>query len=262
LIDGYNAGFSLFGTDLKNSPVALRVVKQLNWFNYLVNSNSNPKLVPISFNYQEGFNLNNCSLQGIVDDKYPLPPSFDSGRNDIFIPNNLVINDGGEILRPDGYFMKMDFEVGTIIFEIPPISFDTEKIINVFSDFVTNYSGTGRTRLGYESMRFSDCSFVGLDALEKGQVRFSVAIRSFSPQINGTDEDNISGVLVDGRIGVSINDSTGILKLNFFNLYEDPIMQSLKTRVQITVYLKQGGFNNEPLVVGTTQLANLLELPS
>src|SRR5690606_9110872 len=142
-----------------------------------------------------------------------------------FIPNNLVINDTGEIIRPDGYYFKVDFEVGTIIFEIPAISFVTEKTINIFTDFVANYSEDGRTRLGYEAMRFADCSFVEMDALEKEQVRFSIALRSFSPELNGTDEDDIEGIIVDGRIGVTIEPTTGILTLNFNNLYEDPILQ-------------------------------------
>lgn len=260
LIDGYLAGFPLFGTNLKNSPVAFTVSKKLGWQEYLVNSTSNPKLIPVAFNYQEGFVSNECSLQGIINEKYPLPPEFDPGRNDFFISNNLIVNHGGEFIRPDGYFMKVDFEVGIVVLEIPAISFDSEKTINVFSDFVTDYSGSGRTRLGTESMRFADCSFVGLDALTKKQVRFSVALRSFSPEINGIDPDDVSGIIVDGKIGISIEPSTGILKLNFANLYEDPILQTLKTRVQITVFLKKAGFNNTPLVVNSTQVQNLLGL--
>lgn len=260
LIDGYLAGYSLFGTNLKTSPVALSVTKQLGWYDYLVNATSNPKLVPASFNYQSGLVLNECTLEGVVDDKYPLVPAFDPGRNDIFFPNNLVVNDGGQILRPDGYFMKMDFEVGTVVFEIPAISFTSERTINVFTDFVADYSSDGRTRLGYEAMRFADCSMVGLDALTNEQVRFSVAVRSFSPGIDGEDADGYEGIIVDGKIGVSIDASTGILTLNFANLYEDPILQTLKTRIQITAFLKRAGFNNAPLIVSSTKIQNLLGL--
>jgi hypothetical protein len=260
LTDGYLAGYSLFGTDLKTNPVALSITKQLGWHDYLVNTTSNPKLVPASFNYQSGLVLNECTLDGVVNDKYPLAPDFDPGRNDIFIPNNLVVNDGGQILRPDGYFMKMDFEVGTVVFEIPAISFTSERTINVFTDFVADYSTDGRTRLGYEAMRFADCSMVTLDALDDEQVRFSVSVRSFSPGIDGIDLDGYEGVIVDGKIGVSIDSATGILTLNFANLYEDPILQTLKTRVQITVYLKRAGFNNAPLIVSSTKIQNLLGL--
>lgn len=260
LIDGYDAGFSLFGTDLQTSPVSFTITKQLNWHDYLVSATSNPKLVPAAFNYQSGLLLNSCSLDGIIEEKYPLAPEFDPGRNDMFLPNNLVLNYGGEILRPDGYYAKMDFEVGTVIFEIPAVSFSTEKTINIFSDFVADYTGDGRTRLGYESMRFADCSFVSLQGLTKDQIRFSVAVRSYSPQISGEDGDGITGVIVDGKIGVSIEPSSGILTLNFSNLYEDPVLQTLKTRIQITVYLKKAGFNNTPLVINSTKVQNLLGL--
>jgi hypothetical protein len=260
LMDGYNAGYPLWGTNLKTSPVNFTITKQLGWYDYLVNATSNPKLVPAAFNYQSGFMAYQHSLPGIMDDKYPLPPAFDPGRNDMFLPNNLVVNHGGEVVRPDGYYMKMDFEVGTVIFEIPAVSFDTEKSINVFTDFIANYSGDGRTRLGYESMRFADSSLVGLDALVKEQVRLSVAVRSFSPQINGVDPTDITGVIVDGKIGVSVDPSTGIMTLNFANLYEDPVLQTLKTRVQITAFLKKAGFNNAPLVISSTKVKNLLGL--
>ena len=92
------------------------------------------------------------------------------------------------------------------------------------------------------------------------QLRFSVSLRSFSPGINGIDIDGYAGVIVDGKIGISIDVLTGILTLNFNNLYEDAILQTLKTRVQITVYLKKAGFNNAPLVVDSTQIQNLLGL--
>ncbi len=260
LIDGYLAGYSLFGTDLKTSPVELSMTKQLEWYDYFVNSTSNPKLVSASFNYQSGLVDNVCSLNGILNEKYPLAPTFDPGKNDIFLPNNLVLGNNGQILRPDGYYAKMDFEVGTVVFEIPAISFASEKTINVFSDFVANYNSNGTTRLGYEAMRFADCSFVELDALTKQQVRFSVSVRSFSPQINGVDPDSLEGVIVDGRIGVSIAPDTGILTLNFSNLYEDLVLQTLKTRIQILVFLKKAGFNNEPVIVNSTKIQNLLGL--
>lgn len=260
LIDGYLAGFSLFGTDLEASPSSTLFTKQLGWNDYLVVSTSNPKLVLASFNYQSGSVLKECSLEGIIDDKYPLPPAFDPGRNDLFVPNHLVLNDGGEILRPDGYFAKMDFEVGSVVLEIPAISFTTEKTINIFSDFVADFTGDGRTRLGYNAMRFADCSTVGLTALADEQIRFAVSVRSFSPQINGVDGYDISGIIVDGKIGVSLDPETGILTLNFANLYEDPVLQTLKTRVQITVFLKKAGFNNSSLIVDSTRVKNLLGL--
>jgi len=260
LIDGYLAGFSLFGTTLTSSPVSSAFTKQLGWYNYLVNATSNPKLVPTSFNYQSDFVLNSCALVGIADERYPLSPTFDPGRNDIFVPNNLVVNDGGQVLRPDGSFMKVDFEISTVVLEIPTNIFTAEKTINIFTDFIADYTTDGRTRLGYEAMRFADCSTVTLDALNNEQIRFAISLRSFSPGVDGSDISGYEGIIVDGKIGVAIDATSGILTLNFNNLYEDPILQTLKTRVQITAYLKKAGFNNEPLTVDSTQVQNLLEL--
>lgn len=260
LIDGYEDGSSMFGMDLENNPLTFTINKQLNWYDYLVNSNSNPKLVPAAFNSQSGYTVNPCTLDGLPDDRYPLTQEFDPGNNDFFVPSNLIINTGGEILRPDGYSYAVDFEVGTIILEMPAVNFPDEKVINIFTDFIADFSGTGRTRLGYLAQRFADCSFVSTDALDKNQVRFSIALRSFSPQLNGEDADGYMGVIVDGRIGVSLDPSSGLLTLKFTNLYEDPILQTMKTRLQITVFLKKAGFKNNPLTISSTKIENLFEL--
>lgn len=260
LLDGYAAGSSMFGRDLKNNAITFTVTKQLEWKEQLVNSTSNPKMVPVSFNYQEGYVLNECTLKGIINERYPLPPVFDRGRNDLLLPNNLILDYGGEVIRPDGYYYKVDFEVATIVLEVPAVSFATEKTINVFNDFVANFSGDGHTRLGYESQRFADCSFVAMDALTKNQVRFTVSLKSFSPEVNGEDSGGTTGIIVDGRIGVSLNAESGILSLNFANLYEDATLQTRKTRIQITVFLKRAGFNNNDLTINSTQVKNLLGL--
>jgi hypothetical protein len=74
----------------------------------------------------------------------------------------------------------------------------------------------------------------------------------------GIDPSCISGVIVDGKIGVFMDYSTGILTLNFTNLYQDPVMQTLNTKIQITVYLKKAGWNNKPIFVDSSRTYNLL----
>lgn len=260
LIDGYTDGVPLFGMNLKTSPLSFSINKQLGWYDYLVNSSSNPKLVPAAFNYQSGFVENACTIDGIESNHYPITQNFDPGHNDFFVPNNLIINNNGQILLPDGYFYPVDFEIGTIILEMPAVNFEEEKVINLFTDFVADVSGTGRTRLGYQACRFADCSFVDTHALSNNQVRFGIALRSFSPQLNGIDDDGYSGIIIDGRIGVSLDSESGLLTLKFTNLYEDPILQTMKTRLQITVFLKKAGFKNNPLTIGSTQIQNLFQL--
>ncbi len=263
LPDIFLDGYSLFeNVNLKINPITFNVVKQLVWDSASVVVNSNPRLVPCAFTYQSGYQNPSCGIPGATSSVvYPTSPSFDPGRNDFFVSNNLVVNNGGQIIRPDGYFMKMDFEVSTIILEIPPVSFDGYTI-NILSDFIANYSGTGYTRLGYTAMKFADCTPVSMDGLIENQVKFGVAMQSFSPQLNGLDPDCISGILVDNKMGVFIDYLTGIITLNFSNLFQDPVNQTLNTKVEITVYLKKAGWNNNIIFVDSMKAQNILNVPS
>ena len=108
-----------------------------------------------------------------------------------------------KLRRPDGYFYKVDFEVGTIILEIPDGLFGGERTIDIFNDFMVDSTGNGVTVLGFPAMKFADCSSVGPDALANDQVRFSVAVQSFSPNLDGYSTDGYYGAIVDGVIGVS-----------------------------------------------------------
>lgn len=245
-----------------NNPVAVSITKQLVWEEQLVVYNSLPKAVPSVFTYQEGFNKFDC-LRGELDcSGYPTLLPFDQGRVDYYVPNNLVIGDGGELTRPDGYFYKVDFEVGTIVLEIPDAIFGSEKTINLLDDFIANYNGNGLTRVGFPAMKFADCSYVETDALIKDQLRFSVSVQSFSPNLNGLDVDGYEGAIVDGKIGVSIDYTSGLLTLNFSNLYQDPTLPTLTTKIQVHVFLKKGGFNNQTLFVDSAKMQNMLKLVS
>lgn len=248
--------------DFVASPVPILIQKQLTWDESLIVTNNHPKLVPSIFTTLTGFEKNECELDGISCSVYGTPPDFDPGRVDFFVPNNLIIGEGGEIQRPDGYFYKVDFEVGTIVLEIPDGLFGSERTINILDDFISDYTGHGVTRLGFPAMRFADCSFVQADALAKDQLRFSVSVQSFSPNTNGLDIDGYAGVIVDGKMGVSVDYATGLLTLNFTNLYQDAVLETLSTKVQVHVFLKKGGFNNRPLFIDSTKVQNMLKLIS
>lgn len=264
LPDIFIDGYGLFaGVDLETNPIQFSVTQQLVWEDYEVLTNSNPRLLPCSFNYQSGYTDPSCAVSGAEDAvSYPKPPAFDPGRNDFFIPDNLIVNTGGQIIRPDGYFMKMDFEIGTITIEVPPVSFDMEHNINLLNDFVADFSGTGYTNLGYPAMKFADCTNVTLNALALNQIRFGVAVQSYSPQLSGIDGYCLAGVIVDGKIGVNVDYSTGVLTLNFTNLYQDPVLQTRNTKVEITAYLKKAGFNNNPIYVDSTKAQNIFTVPT
>lgn len=254
--DGY---FALH--NFSTSPVPLTIQKQLTWDESLVVANSAAKFVPSVFTSQTGSIHNECIIEGINCTIYGSPPELDKGKVDFFVPDNLIIGTG-ELQRPDGEFYKVDFEVGTIVLEIPDGLFASERTINILDDFIADYTGTGVTRLGFPAMRFADCAYVKADALAKDQLRFSVAVQSFSPNTNGMSDDGYLGAVVDGKMGVAIDYATGLLTLNFTNLYEDAVLETLSTKVQIHVYLKKGGFNNKPLFVDSVKVQNMLKLIS
>ncbi len=253
--------------DFYTIPVTFNVQKQLTWNESLIVSNSKTKLVPTVFTSQTGSGRHPCSLDGILCNTYGEQPTFDPGIVDIFAPNNIIIGEG-DLKNLDGSFYKVDFEVGTIVLEIPNGLYTSEKTLNILQDFIaTTLDGTtnlptGVTSLGFPAMRFADCSFVESNALTNDQVRFSVAVQSFSPNTDGVDSDGYSGVVVDGKIGVSVDYENGLLTLNFTNLYEDAVYLTLRTKIQISVYLKKSGFNNLPLYVDSTKVRNILSLIS
>lgn len=255
--DGYFANHNFVAF-----PIKIVFEKELTWDESLVVTNSRPKLVPSVFTTLNGFHKNDCDIHGINCSIYGAQPEFDSGRVDFFVPDNLIIGEAGELHRPDGNFYKVDFEVGTIVLEIPDGLFGSERTINILDDFISDYTGTGITRLGFPAMKFADCSFVKADALANDQIRFSVSVQSFSPNTNGLSEDGYSGVIVDGKIGVAIDYSTGLLTLNFTNLFQDSVLNTLSTKVQVNVFLKKGGFNNQPVFIDSTKVQNMLKLIS
>jgi hypothetical protein len=247
--------------DFYNHPVPMIITKQLTWDESLIVTNSKPKLVPSIFASNIGCNQTSCMVDGVNISVYGTEPEFDKGKIDVFIPDNIILGNG-EIQRADGNFYKVDFEVGTIILEIPDGLFGAEKTINIMDDFIANYTNDGRTRLGFPAMKYADCTFVSANDLAADKVRFSVAVQSFSPNTNGLSTDGYAGIVVDGKIGVSIDYQTGLLTLNFTNLFQDPLLTTLSTKIQIHVYLKKGGFNNKPLFVDSAKVQNMLKLIS
>lgn len=255
-IDGY--------TQLYSTPII--ITKQFTWEDYLIAASSGTPPIPTIFTDP----LPTVpppvhTPSGITYQTYPLSntDAYNTSITNVFAPNDIIIGKG-DLRRPDGSFYKVDFEVGSLTLEIPPSVMGTDQTINIFDYFVAdNGNGNGITRFGYPAMRFADYSVVPVNAIANNQVRFSVAVQSFFPQLDGYDMiDGYYGVLVDGRMGVYIDDTTGSLRINFANLFQYPVSPTSITKIQIDVYLKKGGFTNQPLTVGTTQMQNLLGLIS
>jgi hypothetical protein len=255
----FNDVSSYQNNNFLSNPINFSVTRRLAWYDYQVQVYSGVREVLSSFTSQENNAANLCSLEGIDIECYPVSSSFNSGKNDILIPNNLIIGDG-QIKNKDGSHHKVDFETGIIVLEIPGENFDGEKSINIFTDFVLNYS-SGFTRLGYEAMRFADCSYVSADALSKNQVRFNVSAQAFASELDGNDDvDGYSGVIVDGKIGVYMDYEIGVLFLNFSNLSVNETYKTLSTKIQVQVMLKKSGFNNRSLFVDSIKIKNILGL--
>lgn len=251
-----------YSHDFYTSPKNVSIKKQLTWDDSLIVCNSLPKQVPSIFSTNTGFEKNECVIEGVQVTVYGAKPNFDPGRIDVFVPNNIIIKKGGELKDENGNFYKVDFEVGTIVLAIPDGIFGSEKTINIMDDFISDYTGDGITRLGFPAMKYADCSYVSSDDLANDKIRISVSVQSFSPNTNGIDVDGYSGVIVDGKIGVSIDYATGLLTLNFTNLFQDEVLSTLNTKIQINVFLKKSGFNNTPLFVDSTKVQNMLNLIS
>ena len=236
------------------NPVQFNITKQFGWQDYLIVTSGNARPVSTIFTSETGAPP---SLPKMCE-RYGDPQSFDSGRIDVFIPNNLILNYGSEIVQPDGYIYKLDWELGTIILEIPPGLTGVEKSIDLFGSFVYDSTGNGITRMGYRAMQYGDKSFVQPNDLFMNRVRFGVSVQAFSPNLAGADIDGYAGIIVDGKAGIYINQLTGQLIVNFTNLYQDPSLQTLSTKIEVLVFLKKAGFNNVPLSIDSATVLNLL----
>jgi len=138
--------------------------------------------------------------------------------------------------------------------ELPEKQF-TQAVLHVFEKLVAD-SGDGFASAGLAAAKFSDCSTVQSDALLKNQVRFAVAIQSIYPNLDGYDEDGY-GVIVDNIIGVSMSQATGIMTLSMKDIAYDPIYADLRTKIEITVYLKKAGWNNTNTIIPFDQVEGL-----
>lgn len=243
------------------APITYDVVYQPFWEDYLIAESSEAKILPASFSFNSGVERSECVNQ-IVDtceSRVITPVSCDPGRNDMYFPDNLIIG-RGDILRPDGSPIKTDFEIGTIILEIPATQIFFESAIDVWRDLVLE-NADGKTRSNYPAMKYYDCTYVQPEDLFLNRVRFEVSIEAYIPNVDGYDPIDGYGLIVDNIIGVYMDPDTGILKLtmkNLNDLEENGLYKTLITKLMISVYLRKSGWNNKVLTVGSDQIAGLI----
>lgn len=238
-------------------PIPYRITPQPFWQPYLLAFSSEARLVPVTFTFDERTEEPDCSNPDDFGctDRSNVMLNCDPGRNDFYLPDNLIMR-RGQFLNPDGTSYSVDFEVATIILQLPEVPL-VESNINVFEKLIADFGG-GKTAAGFDAFRFSDCTTVGRDALARDQLRFGVAIQSFNPNLDGYTEEDGYAIIIDDIIGVFFNESTGVLTLTIRDLSVDPVFLSLVTKIQITVYMKKAGFRNSTRTITPDQIQGLL----
>lgn len=252
-IDGSDSDF----ISVPYQPLDFEIKPLPFWQDYLLLFSSSARFVPAAFGFSESLSVEECENvnEAVCVDRNNRNPEFEPGRNDIMIPDNLVIRHG-QILNPNGTHYKVDLEINHIILKLPEIPLQ-ENVIDVFHKLIAD-SGNGMTSGGFPAMRFSDCSTVKTDALAKGQVKFGVAVQAFNPNLDGYSVNDGYGIIVDDVIGIYMDHSTGLLTLTIKDLSVDPIYLTLVTKIEITVYLKKAGWVNNTLIVEPGQVQGLL----
>lgn len=237
-------------------PVIYQIVAQPFWQDYFILTTSEARIVPAIFSDTVGVSITECNTTASnCEEKDFSNDPVDVGKNDAFFPDDLYLM-RGQIKRPNGDLYKPDIEIGTIILQLPQVPL-AEAALNVFEKLVAD-SGNGLTSAGYKAMKYSDCTTVQREDLVLNKVKFDVAIQSFYPNLDGYSETDGYGVIVDDIIGVYIDPLNGILTLSIKDLSVDPVYMTLVSKLQITVFLKKSGWNNEVLTIESNQLEGLL----
>jgi len=244
------------------APLPFVVLPIPFWKDYMLQVSSEARLVPATFTFANdtGSLINQdtglCATEGAVVcvDPFEFGSACNPGRNDFFVPDNLIIGKG-QILDRMGNYFKQDFEVHTIVLELPQEKMFNQAVIDVFQKLVVD-SGDGFTSTGYSAAKFADCTTVQPGALERNQLRFGVSIQSIFPNQDGSDIDGY-GVIVDNIFGIYMDQTTGLMTLTINDISNSAMYPELRTKILITVYLKKAGWNNVPLVVPYNQVSGL-----
>lgn len=239
-------------------PVNYQISYVPFWQDWLLSLSADARELPATFTYPTSIEVSDCSAtpnmftcQQLGDEI----PEVDPGRNDFYVPGNLILG-SGDVIRPNGTPVAADVEVGVINLELGSNIY-SETSFNILRDFVAD-KGDGFTNANYPAMRYSDCSNVVVTDLDENRIRFNVSIQSFVPNLDGYSSIDGYGIIVDDVIGVFMDHTTGILSLTIQDLDENPLYRTLVTKIQIVVYLKKSGWNNQVLTITSDELAGLV----
>ena len=239
--------------------VKFQVINAHNfWTEDLIKVSNKGRLLPCAFTYNEDITEYNCDSDNefLCEQRFQAPTCA-GGHNDFLVPGNLIMGQG-QILDTAGDHWPIDMEVNTISLEIPQTAYSNGSI-DIFRLFVAD-KGNGFTVANYPAMKFSDCSFVEADALSKGQIKFGTAIKSYSPNLDGYTSLDGYGIVVDPIIAIDMLHTTGVMHFRIANLNTDPLNTILRTRIEVTVYLKKAGWKNTTIEVDYTDFDGLVGL--
>lgn len=263
---GYPVPVNIYGSDSAFSTVPFATVNfKLEvfpfWREEYLKVRSMGRLLPCSFTYDIGETSHDCSAPerfycGLLEKTN----TCTGGRSDFFVPANLIIGDGGQILATDGNNHKIDFETNLIEFTLPDIII-INKSLDIFTTFIAEESGSGGfTTAGYPAMKFADCSCVSSTALANNQVRFNVYISSLNQQLDGYVDGYGYGIIVDPLVGTYMDQNTGVLTITSTNVDESLTSPSENCKIVVQVMLKKGGWVNTATKVNPDEVTELFGL--
>lgn len=198
-------------------------------------------------------NLNEIVEEELCQETHPLIPTCPVGRNDYFIPGNILFN--GELLRPDGYFYSVDLEIAQWVLELPVASLLTQHL-DVFNKLIAD-KGDGFTSAGFNALKYASGQTVQLSDMALGKVQISAAIQSLYLARDGYFSDGYD-IDIDYRLALNLDSTSGILTLETKGLNSDSVSAALRCKILLMVYLKQAGWNNSTQVLSAVEVSGLL----
>lgn len=184
------------------------------------------------------------------------------GRNDFFIPGNLLI--GGSMLNTDGTSYRLDLEINQVTLEVPILDDLGNKVfldgyagVDLFETFVAE-SSNGKTAYDFDAMKYGDGTFVQMEDFASGKVKIVPALQSLSSQYQV-----VFGSTIEDIIGLNYDPETSTMTLYIDNVFDDGegnLLPPLSTKILVSVYLKKSGFANSASFVGRTQMRSILGL--
>jgi len=238
------------------SPINFRIENVSFWMPDYLTFTADAREVPVTFSYTTGIFGNGCStntsLYSCVD-RIERGPVTDPGRNDLFVPGNIVMKPGAQIMTPDGEPFKFDYEVGIITVELPSVQI-INKTLDIFNSFVRD-QGNGQTSKNFPAMKYASCNTVKAEDLLLNKVKFDVSIQSY---VSSDGYDGYVGANTSGIIGSFMDQNTGLLRIYSNNLVNNILNANLVTRLTIKVLLKESSWNNYPLTLSKDQISGLL----